>query len=134
MATLRFPQPDGTYREAPIMRGEKGDKGDKGERGEQGLRGEQGAPGKDGASTWGDITGKPATYPTDMASVKDMPPLSASITQENSIPTRGNGGNIFVPTTPNHAMAAASKGYVDSRIKVVTAPGSDKTVLYLIPE
>lgn len=131
MAVLKILGEDGQYHPVPYMRGEKGEKGDKGEPGKPGLPGE---PGRDGASKWGDITGKPAKYPTDMENVAGLPPLSASIEQENSLPTRGTGGNIYVPTTPNHTMAAASKGYVDSRIKVVTAPGSDKTVLYLIPE
>lgn len=109
---------------SPSLRGPKGDvgprgpKGDTGPRGAQGDAGPRGPKGDAGASAWGDITGKPSTFPPEshkhtMADISDLPEITA-VTTNSSVVKRWYSGHISVPEVPDSDSVATSKKYVDS--------------------
>lgn len=128
---------------SPPLTGPKGDPGDKGEpgkdgkpftfndlteqqreslRGEPGRKGDRGDPGqdgKDGASTWSDITGKPATFPpsshrhssadiSDASNDAGDPKFGGRV-----IKGRQRDGKIFYYNAPTEGRELANKDYVD---------------------
>lgn len=121
--------------------GPKGDAGPKGDTGPQGPQGPQGPAGTSGAATWDGIADKPATFPPEphkhnMRDIADFSSYFSTYPAADVLMARDSAGRSQV-TAPVAAADVATKGYVDSRIKVVSAvPSSSSTedVLYVIPE
>lgn len=83
------------------------------------LRGPKGDPGTSGASAWGDVTGKPSTFPPSththkMADISDLPTVSDAAINR-TIVQRSEDGVIRAadPQGPNNV---ATKRYVDTAV------------------
>lgn len=79
-----------------------------------------GTRGPAGASAWGDITGKPSTFPPSththkMADISNLPEINYDVIG-GSIVRRYNNGAVSVPSTPPTGDSAAPKSYVDTAV------------------
>ncbi len=95
---------------SPSLRGPKGDRGDAGQ------------DGKNGASAWGDITGKPSTFPpsSHRHSSSDISDASNDAGEPRFggkvIKGRERDGKIFYYQHPTEGIELSNKGYVDSTV------------------
>ena len=95
---------------SPSLRGPKGDRGDAGQ------------DGKNGASAWGDITGKPSTFPpsSHRHSSSDISDASNDAGEPRFggrlIKGRDRDGKIFYYNPPTEGRELANKDYVDTAV------------------
>ena len=95
---------------SPSLRGPKGDRGDAGQ------------DGKNGASAWGDITGKPSTFPpsSHRHSSSDISDASNDAGEPRFggrlIKGRDRDGKIFYYQHPTEGIELSNKSYVDTAV------------------
>lgn len=102
-----------------------------------------GRDGESGASSWDDLTDKPATFPPETHThtkegITDLETISTQPTADHLV-KRVVAGDIVVPFTPGFNNAAASKNYVESwtpSIQIVNSLPStpEEGVVYLVRE
>ena len=103
---------------SPSLRGPKGDRGD---------TGQPGPKGDSGASTWGDITDKPATFPPQRHT-HDASEITGTTNDAGSpqfggkvLTPRRHDGKIFYYSSPTEGKELANKAYVDREVGSLAA-------------